>query len=136
MKGQYTGFYKYDNKRIDNILGRTQTFFDIDITEVEDGKFYGTVQDEPIAKTGPGIISGELIGEQIFFIKQMAIRTIMTDDGQQKSFNKRHPKIYYKGIKVDNKFKGTWKIKFGFIFIGIIPIPMATTRGTWEMRIK
>jgi hypothetical protein len=135
MKGQYTGFYKY-SERIQKNLPREQTFFEINITEVNEPIFYGTVQDEPGGPPGTGTITGELVEDKIFFIKQMAIASSIALDGQQRTYNTRHPKIYYQGIKTGEIFTGTWKIKFGFIFVGLIPIPIIPTSGTWEMREK
>jgi hypothetical protein len=136
MKGHYTGFYKYDSERIQKKLSREQTFFNIDITEIDGENFSGAVKEESIGQPGTGTIMGMLNGDTISFIKQMSIAASITPDGQQKIYNTKHPKIYYKGSYSDGKYKGTWKIKFGVIFVGFIPIPIPPTSGTWEMRKK
>jgi hypothetical protein len=135
MKGQYIGFYKY-HPRVQERLSRGQTFFDINITEADGDNFFGTVKDEPAGQPGTGTITGVASADKISFIKQMSIATSITADGQNRTYNSRHPKIYYEGVFADNKFQGTWKIKFGFIFAGLIPIPVIPTTGTWEMRKK
>jgi hypothetical protein len=137
MEGIYTGFYKYDSERIQQKLGRSQTFFDLEISEVDGDKFGGTVQEESVGQPGPGTITGELKGNHISFVKQMDIACAITPDGGQKTYNSKHPKIFYDGVLLpDGKYVGNWKIKFGFLFIGILPIPIPTTSGTWEMRRK
>jgi hypothetical protein len=136
MKGQYTGFYKYDNERVQQKLSRDQTFFDIDVTEVNGEKFFGTLKEEAVGQPGLGSIIGELSGDTISFIKQMNVAAGIKSDGQLKTYNTRHPKIYYKGIYEKEKFVGSWKIKFGFIFVGLLPIPIPPISGTWEMRKK
>lgn len=136
MKGKYLGFYKYNNERVHNKLGRSQTFFDLEITGIEGDNFWGTVEDEPIGQPGTGTITGVLKGGNISFIKQMSVAASITADGSLKTYNSKHPKIYYNGIYTDGKYKGTWKIKFGFIFSGLIPIPIPPISGIWEMRLK
>ena len=69
--GQYQGFYKYANERINQNLGRQQTFFDIDISEVDGENFYGTVKEEPVGQPGTGTITGLLSADNISFIKQI-----------------------------------------------------------------
>ena len=135
-KGQYSGFYKYDNINIQRNLGRDQTFFEIDITEIDGQSFCGTVRDEPIGQPGIGTIKGRYKGNKIYFIKQMQIAQIMLPDGQVKTSNKMHPKIYYEGIVSEDRFEGTWKIKFGFILKEILPLIGIKTTGSWEMRKK
>jgi hypothetical protein len=136
-KGHYTGFYKYNKERIQKIIAHDKTLFFIDINDTDGEKFSGTIQDDINTGGTPGIgtITGKINGDKIFFVKQMPIAAIITND-VQKNFNKKHRKIYYDGIKSDGIFKGTWKLKFGFIFFGLLPILIAETRGTWEMKKK
>jgi hypothetical protein len=136
MKGQYTGFYKYDSETLQKVLARDQTFFDIEIQEFDGEMFSGKVREEAGGQPGPGTITGHLHGNNISFIKQMDIAATIWPDGSVKTHNARHPKIYYSGTHADGKFTGTWKIKFGFIFAGFFPIPIVPTSGTWEMRKK
>ena len=135
-RGKFVGFYKYNNERIQKNLSRDQTFFDIEIKEVDGEYFFGSVKEEPVGQPGIGTINGVMIADKISFIKQMSIAASITREGQSKTYNTRHPKIYYEGYYADNKFKGTWKIKFGFIFVGLLPIPIPPTSGIWEMERK
>jgi len=110
MIGQYEGFYKYDNERIQQSLSRDKTIFYLDISEFDGNEFYGMVRDEPRGQPGKGTIYGELKGDKISFIKQMQIAASILPDGKNKVYNTRHPKIYYEGILSEGKYIGTWRI--------------------------
>lgn len=135
MKGLYKGFYKYDKERIQKIVAHDMTLFHINITEVDGLTFTGEIKDDTNTggTPGTGTITGVLNGNKIEFTKQMPIASIISADGKIKTLNKKHRKIYYEGRKSGDIFKGTWKIPFGFLLVGILPIPMAKTTGTWEM---
>jgi hypothetical protein len=135
MIGKYTGFYKYNNIRAQRMLGREQTFFDIEIIEFDGETFSGEVQEEPVGHQGKGTITGKLIGNNLTFIKQMPTKAVLTPNGEIKTYNKPHPKLFYKGILVDKKFIGTWTLKSGLDFFGLFSFPI-NTHGTWEMRKK
>ena len=134
MIGKYKGFYKYDKQKIQKSISHGVTFFFLEITETNGDKFIGTVEDDKNTggTPGTGVISGELIGDKISFIKQMPIASFVAN-GQMKTFDKKHPKIYYEGVKIDEKFIGTWKIKFGLLMVGLLFLLGAKTTGTWEM---
>jgi hypothetical protein len=134
MKGLYKGYYKYDKQSAQKNISLGVTFFFIEITESDGKKFMGTAQDDIFSGGTPGIgiISGKLMGDKITFIKQMPIASFVID-GQKENFDEKHPKIYYEGIKTDDKFTGTWKIKFGLFKEGLLLLLGARTTGTWEM---
>jgi hypothetical protein len=136
MKGQFTGFYKYDNKFADKLLGREQTFFEIEITEDDGANFYGTVKEEEVGHPGIGTITGIKHGNEISFIKQMPTAGRLGMDGQIKYHNRNHPKLYYSGSYIDDRYVGIWKMKFKIYFEGIVPIITPPSTGTWEMRKK
>lgn len=133
MIGKYKGSYIYSNERIQQSLSRDKTIFNIDITEFDGVNFVGTVNEEPCGQPGTGSIHGKIENNTISFIKQMQIAASITPEGKVKTYNSRHPKIYYEGKLVEDVYSGTWKIKFGFIFVGILPIPIPPTSGKWEM---
>jgi hypothetical protein len=136
MNGKYRGFYRYDNTRVQTSIGFDKTYFRIDITKDLENEFNGTVEDDLSSGGTPGI--GRVVGKcqegVISFIKQMPIASAITVTGEKKTFNARHPKIHYEGIELEpGRFQGTWRIKFGFIFIGLIPVPVSRMSGKWEM---
>ena len=121
--------------------GFLQTNFDIEITSVDKNNFIGKVQDDLSTggTEGVGEITGNVVGENVHFIKQMPIMTLMIGkDGTRKTFNKKHRKIYYSGtFSSDRKsISGQWRFKFGFLWIGFLPIPVIPTKGTWTMKIS
>ncbi len=122
MLGKYTGFYKYNNERVNQILSRDQTFFEINILFEEGEYFAGELKDEPIGQPGTGVLNGTLKGDAISFIKHMPTSFSFKADGHIRETKSKHPKIYYEGTFINGKFKGTWKIKFGFIIQGFLPI--------------
>lgn len=134
MLGHYKGYYEYDNKSIAASVSHGVTFFFVDITATDGKNFSGTIQDDAFTGGTPGVgtITGEIQGDRITFIKQMPIASFIMD-GQKRNFDKKHPKIYYTGIKTDRKYAGTWKIKLGFFMDGFLLLLGARTTGTWEM---
>jgi len=136
MKKHYTGFYNYNNLRIQEKLGREQTFFELEISITNGDAFSGTVQEEIIGQPGTGIVKGRLKGDTISFVKQMSVAASILPEGQLKTYNTKHPKIHYRGKLENGTFSGSWKIKFGFIFVGFLPIPIPPISGNWEMREK
>lgn len=134
MKGKYYGAYKYDNTRAQEMIKHSKTFFNVEITEFENGKFQGTIEDDQDTGGTPGVgtIKGEIDGNDIFFIKEMPVAAFLVN-GVKKTYNRKHPKIHYTGNITDDKIKGVWKIKLGIILSGLTFLLGANTTGTWSM---
>jgi len=138
--GIWKGQYKYDDKLHQKLKGIDSTNFEIIVTSTANERFNGTVQDDLATggTEGIGEIVGKVSGDKIEFIKQMPVMTLVVDKkGTRKTFNKKQRKIYYTGTFSDDRkiISGEWKFKFGFIWIGIIPIPVQATKGIWTMRL-
>jgi hypothetical protein len=139
--GHWIGQYKFDKEVHQKMSGFDSTNFEIEITKVDNNNFIGKVQDDLSTggTEGVGEIIGKVSGEKIEFIKQMPIMTLLVGkDGTRKTLNKKHRKIYYQGIFSSDKksIAGQWRFKFGFIWFGLIPIPIVPTKGTWAMTLK
>ncbi|HBG71699.1 MAG: hypothetical protein A2W93_06690 [Bacteroidetes bacterium GWF2_43_63] len=134
MIGKYKGHYQYDNQKIQKQLKHDLTLFNLEITEFENGHFNGFVEDDidTGGTPGKGIINGEKNGNEITFIKEMPIASFLIN-GKMKTYNKKHPKIYYKGTITDDKIEGFWKIKFGVFMNGLMMLIGVKTTGTWQM---
>jgi len=134
MKGKYKGYYKYDNPKAQKQIKHEKTFFNIEITEFDNGKILGFVEDdiETGGTPGKGVIKGKKNGNEFFFIKEMPTAAFLIN-GEMKTYDKKHPKIYYKGIVNDNKIEGEWKIKLGFFMSGLMILLGTKTTGTWMM---
>jgi hypothetical protein len=136
--GHYTGSYRYNDKRASAIIGHPKTNFEIEIMAIDGHTFTGKVQDDlnTGGTEGVGSISGTIINNSISFVKRMPIRSIRNiKTGVRKTYNQKHRPIYYTGKISDDGLlaSGTWRFKFGFIWFGILPVPMASSSGTWEM---
>jgi hypothetical protein len=121
--------------------GFEQTNFEIEITKVDNNSFIGTVKDDLTTggTEGIGHIEGKVAGNNVKFVKQMPVMTLLVDRrGTRKTFNKKHRHIYYSGtFSGDRKsISGQWRHKFGFIWFGPIPIPILPVKGTWTMKLK
>ncbi|ABG57871.1 hypothetical protein [Cytophaga hutchinsonii] len=141
QKGQWTGYYSFLNEKINKARGFIQTNFTIEILSVNGNTFKGTVADDLSTggTEGIGEIKGISSGNKIEFVKQMPVLTVFVDRaGTKKTYNKKHRPIYYYGdLSSDGKtISGQWKFKLGFIWIGIIPVPMHPSKGTWMMKLK
>ncbi len=140
-KGHWIGYYKYDKQAYQERAGFDKTNFEVEILTIENDNFIGKVQDDITTggMEGIGEIFGKVNGDKIEFVKQMPIMTLLVNKkGTRKTFNKKHRKIYYYGT-FSNDWKsvnGQWKFKFGFIWIGIIPIPIIPAKGTWTMSLQ
>lgn len=141
QKGRWSGHYTFDNQEHNKIRGFEFTKFDIDIVNVDNDNFSGKVQDDLSTggTEGIGDITGKVNGDKVEFIKQMPVMTVLVDKkGTRKTFNKKHRKLYYSGtFSADKKsIGGSWRFKFGFVFLGIIPVPMVTSKGTFTMTLQ
>ena len=139
--GHWIGQYKFDKEVRQKMTGFDITNFEIEITTVENNNFVGKVQDDLTTggTEGIGEIVGKISGEKIEFIKQMPIMTLLIGkEGTRKTINKKHRKIYYSGTFSSNRrsISGQWRFKFGFIWFGLIPIPVIPTTGSWTMKLK
>lgn len=135
-KGIYIGHYEYVGKRLPASMLELRTRFKIDITESREGSFSGTVTDDEKSGGMPGLgsVQGEAAGDGISFVKQMPRMGMMTRDGKMKMFKQKHSPIYYQGRnRGKGQFAGTWNMKLRFRLFGLIPIPLGTTEGSWEM---
>lgn len=138
QKGKWSGYYSFLNPEINKIRGFDKTNFEIQILAVEANRFTGKVQDELTTggTEGIGEIIGQINGNEVQFVKKMPIMTLLVDkNGTIKTLNQKHRPIYYSGQFSNNKetLTGTWRFKFGFVWVGIIPIPIKPTKGTWTM---
>ena len=129
------------NEEINKIRGFDNTFFEIEILTVNNNAFTGKIQDDLSTggTEGVGEFLGKIIGHRIEFVKLMPVMTLLIDrKGTRKTFNKKHRPIYYSGqFSSDGQtVSGTWRFKFGFIWIGIIPIPNKPSKGFWTMTRK
>lgn len=139
--GLWTGYYRFGNTEVQKLSGFDQTDFEITIQNVDDNNFTGIVQDnlETGGTEGIGKIKGNISGDQVKFVKQMPVMTIIIDKkGTRKTLNRKHRPVFYSGtLSADKKsVSGDWKIKFGFIRLGLLPIPIMTIKGTWQMKLK
>ena len=138
-KGKWEGTYSYNNRVHQELKGVEGTKFEINITALDNGNFTGTVQDDLATggTEGIGEIIGHVNGNQIHFVKQMPVMTMINLDGTRKTFNKKHRKIYYTGTFSDDgkTVSGEWRFKFGFTFVGLLLIIGAANKGTWTMKL-
>lgn len=139
--GQWVGQYKFEKEVHQKMSGFESTNFELEVIKADNNNFFGKIQDDLSTggTEGVGEIIGKISGEKIEFIKQMPIMTLMVGkNGTRETLNKKHRKIYYQGIfSSDRKsISGQWRFKFGFIWLGIIPIPVSPTKGTWTMKLK
>jgi hypothetical protein len=139
VKGTWKGQYKYDNKIHKELTGFEATNFQIDIIDINDEQFTGRVSDDKATggMDGVGEIVGKVIGDKIEFIKQMPVMRVMDTKGTRRTLSKKHPKIYYKGTFSDSasEISGVWRLKFNFVWIGIFPVPLMPSTGTWQMSL-
>ncbi|MEO6231080.1 MAG: hypothetical protein ABJB11_24610 [Ferruginibacter sp.] len=138
--GLWAGYYKFDNEAIQKTSGFEHTNFEIKIQTINKNSFTGIVEDnlETGGTEGIGEIKGNVLGERVEFVKQMPIMTLIVDKkGTRKTLNKKHRPIYYSGTFSGDKktISGNWKFKFGFIWLGLLPIPVPPTKGTWQMKL-
>lgn len=139
--GHWSGFFKFNNQNMTKARGFERTFFDLEIVSINGNEFSGRVQDDKATggMEGLGEVVGRIEGDRIEFVKTMPKMTLIVDQkGTRKTLDKKHRPIYYSGqISNDGQSaKGTWRFKFGIIWMGIIPMPMPRSSGTWEMTKK
>ena len=139
--GHWIGQYKFDKEVHQKMTGFASTNFEIEITYVDNNNFFGTVQDDLTTggTEGIGDIQGKVTGDVVEFVKQMPVMTLLIGkNGTRKTLNKKHRKIYYSGTFSSDKksISGQWRFKFGFIWFGLIPIPVTPTKGTWTMKLR
>ena len=139
--GYWIGQYKFDKEVHQKMTGFGHTNFEIEIISVDNNLFQGKVKDDLTTggTEGIGEIQGKVTGDIVEFVKQMPIMTLLIGkDGTRKTLNRKHRKIYYSGTFSSDKksISGHWRFKFGFIWFGLIPIPVTQTGGTWTMKLK
>ena len=138
MKGNYRGFYKYDNERIHRKLGIDRTLFSLEITETTGNAISGSVEDDLNTKgmPGTGTVAGVFHGGNISFVKQMPVSVSIHAKGELNiDSDTMHPKIYYEGIELERGFfKGFWKMKFQIRIKGWSLLLIPPSSGTWEMQ--
>ncbi|WP_445458046.1 hypothetical protein [Flavobacterium sp. HNIBRBA15423] len=141
MLGNWLGYYKFKDEKIQELIGFEHTLFTIIITDFDGIHFKGTVKDD--TATGgmeeTGIIIGKKIKNTITFKKLMPVTYQLTNlKGERKRINKKHPTLYYSGI-VNNEhtqISGKWKFNYKVTFLfGIIPIIYRPGNGTWKMSL-
>jgi len=132
----YKGFYKYQGKSLPKKMERVSTNFEIKITDSSDSNFNGIILDDTKSggMPGKGTITGQYKNDEISFIKQMPNAGIYLPNGKVKILRQKHSPILYKGKRDNNGvIKGHWKMKFRLKVLGILTVPLGTTKGTWEM---
>ena len=141
MLGNWKGYYRFDNERIQKVIGYNETEFEIVIDKFDGKEFFGKVNDDE--KTGGMQDTGEIIGRlennEVYFKKLMPRNCSIALNGERVYSEKKHPTLYYSGLLSDDgkKIEGKWKFKrqLGFIFY-IIPIIYNPGNGTWRMELK
>jgi hypothetical protein len=136
--GQWSGHYTFNDEKVNKIRGFENTFFEIEILSVKDNLFFGKIQDDLSTggTEGIGQVSGKISGNRISFVKLMPVMTLLVGNkGTRKTLYKKHRPIYYNGqFSSDGQtVSGTWRFKFGFVWIGIIPVPVKPSTGVWTM---
>ena len=139
--GQWTGHYSFADEKVNKIRGFEKTFFEIEILAVSENTFTGKVQDDlnTGGTEGVGEILGKIMGDRIDFVKSMPVMTLLIDrKGTRKTYNKKHRPIYYTGQFSGDGLtvSGSWRFKFGFVWIGVIPVPIIPSKGIWTMARK
>jgi len=139
MKVTWEGIYKFDNPRIQKMVGFDHTNYTI-IIDNFDTQFEGTVTDDISTggMEGIGKIIGSLKGTSISFKKFMPVGDRFIDwEGNREKTNKKHSTLYYSGTLSANgkEASGSWTFgyKLGFLF-GFIPLPYHGGKGTWSMQ--
>jgi hypothetical protein len=140
MLGNWNGYYKFENQRIQKAMGFEKTNFEIIIEKFDGINFDGIVNDD--IKTGgmkeTGKVTGKIVNNKVSFKKLMPINTQIDLKGERKDLERKHPTLYYFGTLSENKAEiiGTWKFKrkIGFLF-GIIPIFFRPGNGSWKMSL-
>jgi len=140
-KGKWEGLYRYHNKVHQELKGVDGTKFEINITETDNENFTGTVQDDLATggTEGVGEITGRVSGNQLYFVKQMPVRTVfILSNGTRKTYNKKHHPINYTGtFSEDGKtVSGEWRFKFRFSLGGLLLLIFGyANKGTWTMTL-
>ena len=141
MLGNWNGYYKFKNERIQQAIGFEKTNFEIIIEKFDGINFTGIVNDD--IKTGGMAETGKIIGKitnnKISFQKLMPINNQINLQGERQNIDRKHPTLYYYGTLSENKTEiiGTWKFKrkIGLLF-GIIPILFRPGNGSWKMELN
>jgi hypothetical protein len=136
MIGTWKGKYKY-NLKYNPEFNDKKVEFTVEIKEFDGEKFIGTVRDddENYGTKGLGTIEGKLNCNDINFIKQMPIKSVLDRNGRRLEFeNEKHKPIHYFGtLNSTNSCTGKWKIKGGIRFKNFSFYFSFATKGTWEM---
>ncbi|MDB5276165.1 MAG: hypothetical protein JWR61_1120 [Ferruginibacter sp.] len=137
-KGVWTGHYDHAERTKTLISGLTSTKFTIEIIDIIDNRFTGTVQDDLATggTEGVGKIIGAINANKIKFTKLMPIMTLIMDkNGTRKVLKKKHRPIYYSGDFSTDKIvvSGEWHFKPGIIWLGFLPRFVTRQGGTWTM---
>ncbi|RZJ52808.1 MAG: hypothetical protein EOO44_10670 [Flavobacterium sp.] len=141
MKGNWEGYYKFDNKNIQASIGFEKTNFKIEISKFDGINFYGKVNDD--VYTGGMKETGDIIGkvnkDKISFRKLMPKNDVVFPDGEREVYDRKHPVLYYIGVFSDDKkeINGKWFFKRKLYFIyGIFPMFFRPRKGTWSMKLS
>ena len=139
--GNWNGYYSFLDPEINKIRGFEKTNFNVQIIAVKDNKFTGKIQDDLTTggTEGIGEVIGQVNGDKVEFVKKMPVMTVLVDrNGTRKTSNKKHRPIYYTGQLSGDKqtITGTWRFKSGFVWLGIIPVRVRPSKGTWAMTFK
>ncbi len=138
MIGTWNGNYKFDNQKIQKVIGFEKTNFKIIIDKFDGINFEGTVTDdlETGGMYGEGEIKGKIKDSKITFIKQMPIESLIdVKTGKHYQTTKKHSPIYYSGTIINsNTIVGEWKFRYKlYLLFGILPFLFRPGKGKWEM---
>lgn len=136
MLGIWKGKYKYSLKK-DVEFNNKEVEFTLEIKEFDGEKFSGTIEDNDdyFGTRGVGTIEGKINDNNIYFIKQMPIKSVVLNHQKRVEIaNKKQKPIYYSGNSDQkNSFSGAWKMKGGLSFYNMQLYLSFPTQGSWEM---
>ena len=140
LKGKWKGSYTFSDNQVNIARGFDHTLFEIEITTIDGNLISGIVQDDMATggMQGVGTIVGTLDEGTIHFVKQMPVMSLlMNRQGLRKTLPKKHRPIYYTGniSKDSTSVEGTWKFKPGIVWMGLFPMPMVSSKGSWSMQL-
>jgi hypothetical protein len=140
LKGKWKGSYTFSDNRVNIARGFDHTLFEIEITSIDGNRFSGIVQDDLATggMEGVGTIVGSINEDTLRFVKQMPVMSLlMNSQGLRKTLPKKHRPIYYTGTisQEGTSVEGTWKFKPGIVWMGLFPMPMVSSKGSWSMQL-
>ena len=125
MRKKWKGSYKYNKRKLQQVIGFEQTYFDIEINSIEGNDFTGKVIDDIITggTSGVGEVIGRISGDRIAFVKKMPVLMVISNGKMIPADKKKHNDIFYSGaLSADAKSaSGEWRFKLGAGFLDLFP---------------